>query len=121
MLESVWLMAGQSQDGRAWQMNEIVGAACRLVGSDARVRGVHIVAPGRPTYEELFALREAADASNVRLSVSGERFLTVRRGLGAAATARRHPEERGVSFRAEIRDVVTRFVAPRDDATAPTH
>ncbi len=81
-------------------MNEIVSAACRLVGADDGVRGVHIVAPGRPTFDELSQYQETAQASRVRLTVSGNGHITVRPVQRQGVTARPcHPEERGVSSR----------------------
>ena len=59
-------------------MNEIVVAACRLVGAEDRVRGVHIVTSNRPTYDELFRYRETAQTNRVRLAVSGEGLITIR-------------------------------------------
>ena len=62
---------------------ELVGAACRLVGSDTGVRSVHVLIPSRPTYDELFCYQEWAHDHDVRLSVDGEGAITVRPGAGS--------------------------------------
>jgi hypothetical protein len=59
---------------------ELVGAACRLVGSDKGVRSVHVLVPSRPTYDELFCYQEWARDQHVRLSVDGAGAITVRPG-----------------------------------------
>src|SRR5829696_2045638 len=62
------------------RQEELVAAACRLVGSDTRVRSVHVLIPSRPTYDELFCYQEWAHDQHVRLSVDGEGAITVRPG-----------------------------------------
>ena len=57
---------------------DLVAAACRLVGSDTGVRSVRVLAPSRPTYDELFCYQEWAHDQHVRLSVDGEGVVTVR-------------------------------------------
>jgi len=56
----------------------LVAAACRLVGSDPGVRSVRVLAPGRPTFDELLCYQEWAHDQHVRLSVDGEGDITVR-------------------------------------------
>ena len=56
----------------------LVAAACRLVGSDRDVRGVHVLTPSRPTYDELFCYQEWARDHHVRLNVDGNCAVTVR-------------------------------------------
>jgi len=62
------------------RQEELVGAACRLVGSDTGVRSVRVLTPSRPTYDELFCYQEWAHDQHVRLSVDGEGVITVRPG-----------------------------------------
>ena len=62
---------------------ELVGAACRLVGSDTGVRSVHVLIPSRPTYDELSCYQEWAHDQHVRLTVDGEGAITVRPGAGS--------------------------------------
>ena len=62
---------------------ELVAAACRLVGSDTGVRSVRVLTPSRPTYDELFCYQEWAHDQHVRLSVDGEGVITVRPEAGA--------------------------------------
>jgi hypothetical protein len=57
---------------------DLVAAACRLVGSDTGVRSVRVLAPSRPTYDELSCYQEWAHEQHVRLSVDGEGVVTVR-------------------------------------------
>lgn len=57
---------------------ELVAAACRLVGSDKGVRSVRVLTPSRPTYEELFCYQEWAHDQHVRLNVDGEGVIIVR-------------------------------------------
>ena len=57
---------------------DLVVAACRLVGSGNEVRSVHIVTPSRPTYDELWCYRESARIHHVRLSLDGTGEVTVR-------------------------------------------
>jgi hypothetical protein len=59
---------------------ELVAAACRLVGSDTGVRSVRVLTPSRPTYDELFCYQEWAHDQHVRLTVDGEGVITVRPG-----------------------------------------
>ena len=61
----------------------LVAAACRLVGSDRGVRSVRVVTPSRPTYDELRCYQEWAEDHHVRLSVDGEGVVTVRSKRGA--------------------------------------
>lgn len=67
-----------SRCGSAEPIHDRVVAACRLVDADAGVRTVHIVAPGRPTYDELRRFQDTARASRVLLSVNGHGLITVR-------------------------------------------
>jgi hypothetical protein len=62
------------------RQEELIAAACRLVGSDKEVRGVHVLIPSRPTYDELLCYQEWAHDQHVRLSVDGEGVITVRPG-----------------------------------------
>ena len=62
---------------------DLVVAACRLVGSGNEVRSVHVLNPSRPTYEELSCYRESARVHHVRLSVNGTGEVTVRPECGA--------------------------------------
>ena len=57
---------------------DLVVAACRLVGSGNEVRSVHVVTPSRPTYDELWCYREWAHDQHVRLDVDGNGMVTVR-------------------------------------------
>ena len=70
---------------------ELVAAACRLVGSDTGVRSVRVLIPSRPTYDELFCYQEWGHDQHARLTVDGEGVITVRPGaesgrLAASAT-----------------------------------
>jgi hypothetical protein len=56
----------------------LVAAACRLVGSDNGVRSVRVLTPSRPTYDELRCYREWAQDQHVRLHVDGNGMVTVR-------------------------------------------
>jgi len=56
----------------------LVAAACRLVGSDNGVRSVRVLTPSRPTYDELWCYREWAHDQHVRLNVDGNGMVTVR-------------------------------------------
>ena len=62
---------------------ELVAAACRLVGSDHGVRSVRVLTPSRPTYDELFCYQEWAHDQHVRLNVDGEGVITVRPAVGS--------------------------------------
>jgi hypothetical protein len=57
---------------------ELVAAACRLVGSDKGVRSVRVLLPGRPAFAELRCYQEWARDQRVRLSVDGKGVVTVR-------------------------------------------
>jgi hypothetical protein len=59
-------------------IEELVAAACRLVGSDNGVRSVRVLALSRPTYDELWCYREWAHDQHVRLNVDGNGEVTVR-------------------------------------------
>jgi hypothetical protein len=59
-------------------IEELVAAACRLVGSDRGVRSVRVVTPSRPTYDELLCYQEWARDQQVRLSVDGKGVVMVR-------------------------------------------
>jgi hypothetical protein len=63
---------------REHAIEELVAAACRLVGSDNGVRSVRVLAPSRPTYDELWCYREWAHDQHVRLNVDGDGMVTVR-------------------------------------------
>jgi hypothetical protein len=56
----------------------LVAAACRLVGSGNGVRSVRVLTPDRPTYDELWCYREWARDQHVRLNVDGTGVVTVR-------------------------------------------
>ena len=56
----------------------LVAAACRLVGSDNEVRSVRVLTPNRPTYDELWCYREWAHDQHVRLHVDGNGGITMR-------------------------------------------
>jgi hypothetical protein len=58
-------------------IEELVAAACRLVGSDNGVRSVRVLALSRPTYDELWCYREWAHDQHVRLHVDGNGMVTV--------------------------------------------
>ncbi len=62
---------------------DLVVAACRLVGSGNEVRSVHVLNPSRPTYDELWCYQESARVCHVRLSVDGTGVVTVRPECGA--------------------------------------
>ena len=64
-------------------MEELVAAACRLVGSDNGVRSVRVLASSRPTFDELWCYREWAHDQHVRLNVDGNGMITVRQERGA--------------------------------------
>jgi hypothetical protein len=68
---------------RAHDIENLVAAACRLVGSDTGVRSVRLLTPSRPTYEELRCYQEWARDRHVRLSVDGEGVVTMRPGCDA--------------------------------------
>ena len=59
-------------------VEELVAAACRLVGSDIGVRSVRVLTPSRPSYDELWCYREWAHDQHVRLNVDGNGEVTVR-------------------------------------------
>jgi hypothetical protein len=58
-------------------VEELVAAACRLVGSDIGVRSVRVLTPSRPSYDELWCYREWAHDQHVRLYVDGNGMVTV--------------------------------------------
>jgi hypothetical protein len=68
---------------REHAIEELVAAACRLVGSDNGVRSVRVLAPSRPTYDELWCYREWAHDQHVRLQVDGNGMVTVRQQRAA--------------------------------------
>ena len=55
----------------------LVAAACRLVGSGTGVRSVRVLTPSWPTYDELWCYREWANDQHVRLHVDGNGVVTV--------------------------------------------
>ena len=59
----------------------LVAAACRLVGSDHGVRSVHVLTPSRPTYDELWCYQEWAHDQHVRLNVDGTASLRCGRSV----------------------------------------
>jgi hypothetical protein len=75
--------ATMRQQEREHVFEGLVVTACRLVGSDAAVRSVRVLAPSRPTYDELRCYQEWAEDHHVRLSVDGEGVVTVRSKRGA--------------------------------------
>ena len=68
-----------TQRGCEHDVEELVAAACRLVGSDNGVCSVRVLTPSRPTYDELWCYREWAHDQHVRLNVDGNGMVTVRR------------------------------------------
>jgi hypothetical protein len=62
---------------------QLVVAACRLVGTGNGVLSVRVLSPSRPTYDELWCYRESARVYHVRLSVDGTGMVTVRPERGA--------------------------------------
>ena len=77
-MESVSDMKVATQRDCEHDVEELVAAACRLVGSDNGVRSVRVLTPSRPTYEELWCYRELAHDQHVRLNVDGNGMVTVR-------------------------------------------
>ena len=59
-------------------IEELVAATCRLIGSETGVRSVRVLTPSRPTYGELWCYREWATNQHVRLNVDGNGVITVR-------------------------------------------
>ena len=57
----------------------LVAAACRLVGSNSEVRSVRMLTSSRPTFDELCCYREWAIDQHVRLNMDGNGMVTVRR------------------------------------------
>jgi hypothetical protein len=72
-----------TQDEQEYYREDLVAAACRLVGSDKDVRSVRVLAPSRPTYDELSCYQEWAHEHHVRLNVDGRGVITVRPEVGA--------------------------------------
>jgi hypothetical protein len=60
---------------------ELIAAACRLVGSGNGVRGVRVLLPSRPAFDELWCYQEWARDQHVRLSVDGTGVVTVKPAL----------------------------------------
>jgi hypothetical protein len=77
-LESVSGMNAITRHAYEDREEELVAAACRLVGADTGVRSVRVLTPSRPTYDELFCYQEWAHDQHVHLSVDGEGVITVR-------------------------------------------
>lgn len=67
---------------RTVQMRERVVEACRLVESRRSVRGVHIVAKGQPTSDELREYQDYAAGCHVALTVDANGMISIRPGTG---------------------------------------
>ena len=74
-----------SQLWRTVQMRERVLEACRLVESHRGVRGVHIVAGGQPTGDELRQYQAYAAGCHVDLTVDSHGMISIRPGAGEDA------------------------------------
>lgn len=70
-----------SQLRRTVQMRERVAEACRLVESRRTVRGVHIVAKGPPTSDELQRYHDYAAECHVNLTVDAHGMISIRAGV----------------------------------------
>ena len=70
---------------RAVQMRERIEEACRLVASRQSVRGVHIVAWGHPTRDELRQFQHLAAERHVSLAVDTHGMISIRPGAGEDA------------------------------------
>ena len=66
------------QRQRTRQIAQIVSGACGLVHALEGVRAVHIVARGRPTFEQMRRYRHAARNGHAGLTVSGEGVISIR-------------------------------------------
>lgn len=69
---------------RTVQMRERVVEACRLVELRRSVRGVHIVANGHVTGEELRQYQTYAATCHVALTVDPHGMISIRPGAGVA-------------------------------------
>jgi hypothetical protein len=76
-------MKGATQHECQHDIEGLVAAACRLVGSDNGVRSVRVLTPCRPTYDELWCYREWAFDQHLRLNVDGNGMVTVRQERNA--------------------------------------
>jgi hypothetical protein len=65
---------------RTVQMREHIVEACRLVASRPSVRGVHIVAKGQPTSDELRQYQDYAATCHVSLAVDSHGMISIRPG-----------------------------------------
>lgn len=65
---------------RAVHLRERVAEACHLVESRPTVRGVHIVAKGQPTDDELRQFYDYAEKCNVDLTVDAHGMISIRPG-----------------------------------------
>jgi hypothetical protein len=74
-----------SQLRRTVQMRERVVEACRLVESRRNVRGVHIVAGGHPTGDEIRQYQDYAAGHHVDLTVDSHGMISIRPGAGEDA------------------------------------
>ena len=70
---------------RTVQMRERVEEACRLVAAGRSVRGVHIVARGHPTRDELRQYQDVAAERHVALAVDTHGMISIRPGAGKGA------------------------------------
>ena len=75
----------KAQIRRVVQMQERVAEACRLVESRSSVRGVHIVARGAPTSEEMQRYQDVAAGCHVSLAVDTHGMISIRPGMGEEA------------------------------------
>jgi hypothetical protein len=66
-----------TRDACEHDIEGLVAAACRLVGSDNGVRSVRVLTPSRPTYVQLWCYQEWAHDQQVRLNVDGNGMVTV--------------------------------------------
>jgi hypothetical protein len=71
-------MKASARQENEHDLEELVAAACHLVGSDKGVRSVRVLIPSRPTYDQLLCYQEWARDHHVRLSVDGSCVVTVR-------------------------------------------
>lgn len=75
---SVSHMQALAQIAHRDHVDNLVAAACRLLGKGGEVRSIRVVPGSRPTYDELNRYQEWAHDCQVRLSVDGQGMITVR-------------------------------------------
>lgn len=67
---------------RTVQMRERVVEACRLVEARRSVRGVHIVARGQPSRDEIQQYQAYATSCHVALTFDAHGMISIRPGAG---------------------------------------